>query len=42
VFVHFTSSQASGFKQLSEGQKVSYSLENSPQGPHATNVTVSN
>jgi CspA family cold shock protein len=42
VFVHFSSIQASGFKQLSEGQKVSYSLENSPKGPHATNVTVSN
>jgi len=40
VFVHFSAIQGSGFKQLSEGQKVSYNLENSPKGPQATNVTV--
>ena len=39
VFVHHSSIQATGFKSLSEGQTVSYDVEQGPKGPSATNVT---
>jgi CspA family cold shock protein len=39
VFVHFSAIQGSGFKTLSEGQPVTYEVENGPKGPQATNVT---
>jgi CspA family cold shock protein len=38
VFVHFSAIQGSGFKTLSEGQSVSFDLENGPKGPQASNV----
>jgi cold shock protein len=38
VFVHHSAIQASGFKSLAEGQKVSYVLEQGPKGPSAGNV----
>jgi CspA family cold shock protein len=38
VFVHHSAIQGSGFKSLSEGQTVSYSVEQGPKGPSATNV----
>ena len=38
VFVHFSAIQASGFKTLSEGQQVSFDIENGPKGPSAVNV----
>jgi CspA family cold shock protein len=38
VFVHHSAIQASGFKSLTEGQKVTYELEQGPKGPSATNV----
>lgn len=38
VFVHFSAIQGSGFKTLSEGQKVTYDVQNGPKGPQATNV----
>ena len=38
VFVHFSAIQGSGFKTLPEGQKVSFSPENGPKGPQASNV----
>lgn len=38
VFVHHSAIQASGFKSLAEGQKVTYELEQGPKGPSATNV----
>ncbi len=38
VFVHFNAIQGSGFKTLSEGQPVSFEVENSPKGLHASNV----
>ena len=40
VFVHFSAISAGGFKSLTEGQAVSYEVENGPKGPQATNVTV--
>jgi CspA family cold shock protein len=38
VFVHHSAVQGSGFKSLSEGQTVSYDVEQSPKGPSAANV----
>lgn len=38
VFVHFRAIQSSGFKVLSEGQKVSFDVEKGPKGPQASNV----
>jgi len=39
VFVHFSAIQAEGFKVLTEGQSVSFNVENGPKGPQATHVT---
>lgn len=39
VFVHFKAIQGSGFKTLSEGQKVTYDVEDSPKGLQAANVS---
>ena len=38
VFVHHSAIQASGFKSLSEGQSVSFDVEQGDKGPNATNV----
>jgi len=38
VFVHHSAVQGSGFKSLSEGQTVSYDVEQGPKGPSAANV----
>ncbi|CAF1155528.1 unnamed protein product [Adineta ricciae] len=38
VFVHFSDIQVSGFKTLSEGQKVSFDKKNGLKGPFAANV----
>ena len=38
VFVHFSAIQADGFRTLSEGQAVSYEVEEGPKGPQATQV----
>jgi cold shock protein len=39
VFVHYSSIQSNGFKSLSEGDKVSFEIEDGPKGPKAVNVT---
>ncbi len=39
VFVHHTSIQGSGFKTLSEGDRVSFDIEQGDKGPKAVNVT---
>ena len=39
VFVHFSSIEGSGFKTLTEGQAVSFNVEDSPKGPQATRVS---
>jgi len=38
VFVHFSAIQGSGFKVLTEGQTVSFEVEQGPKGPQARNV----
>jgi CspA family cold shock protein len=38
VFVHFSAIGGSGFKSLSEGQKVEYEVTQGPKGPQASNV----
>jgi CspA family cold shock protein len=40
VFVHFSAIQGAGFKTLSEGQPVTFEVENGPKGPQATSVTL--
>lgn len=39
VFVHFNAIVADGFKTLTEGQKVSFNVEDGKKGPQATEVT---
>ena len=38
VFVHFSAIQAEGFKVLTEGQTVTFNVEDGPKGPQATSV----
>jgi cold shock protein len=38
VFVHHSAIQGSGFKSLTEGQQVTFNIEQGPKGPSATNV----
>jgi CspA family cold shock protein len=39
VFVHFSAVQGEGFRSLREGEQVEFTIESSPKGPQATNVT---
>jgi len=38
VFVHYTAIEAEGFRNLLEGQKVEFSIEEGPKGLQAANV----
>lgn len=40
VFVHFSAIQGEGYRNLEEGQKVEFTVEQGPKGPQASNVTV--
>jgi len=40
VFVHFSAIASEGFRTLSEGQQVSFTVENGPKGPQAVNVQI--
>jgi CspA family cold shock protein len=39
VFVHFSAINSDGFKTLSEGQKVEFTITQGQKGPQAENVT---
>ena len=38
VFVHFSAITGSGFKTLTEGQSVTFTVEDGQKGPQAVNV----
>jgi len=38
VFVHYSSIQGDGYRNLEEGQQVEFSVENGPKGLQAANV----
>jgi CspA family cold shock protein len=38
VFVHFSAIQTEGYRSLTEGEQVEFSIEDSPKGPQAVNV----
>lgn len=38
VFVHFSAIRSEGYKTLSEGQRVEFSVEQGQKGPQAVNV----
>jgi len=38
VFVHQSAIMANGFRSLSEGDRVEFSIEDGPKGPSAANV----
>jgi CspA family cold shock protein len=38
VFVHYSAIDGKGFRELTEGQKVSYEVEQGPKGPQAAKV----
>lgn len=40
VFVHFSAIQGNGFKNLEEGQKVEFTVEQGPKGLQAANVVI--
>lgn len=38
VFVHYSAIQSDGYRNLTEGQKVEFSIEKGPKGLQAVNV----
>jgi CspA family cold shock protein len=40
VFVHYSAIQNEGFRNLEEGQKVEFEVEQGNKGPQASNVTI--
>lgn len=40
IFVHFSGIVSKGYRTLEEGQKVTYSVEDSERGPKAVDVKV--
>lgn len=40
VFVHFSAIQSDGYRNLEEGQRVEFSVEQGAKGPQASNVVI--
>ena len=40
VFVHYSAISGDGFRNLEEGQKVEFDVEQGNKGPQAANVTI--
>lgn len=40
VFVHFSEVQMSGYKELKEGQRISFTIAQGERGEYATNVKI--
>lgn len=40
VFVHFSAIQGDGYRNLEEGQRVEFTVEQGAKGPQASNVTL--
>jgi CspA family cold shock protein len=40
VFVHYTAIQGDGYRNLEEGQRVEFDIEEGAKGPQAVNVTL--
>ena len=40
VFVHFSAIASDGFRSLTEGQQVTFEVEDGPKGPQAKNVNI--
>ncbi|RMG29697.1 MAG: cold-shock protein [Gammaproteobacteria bacterium] len=40
VFVHYSAINGTGFKTLTEGQKVQFTIQEGPKGPQAMNVEI--
>jgi len=40
VFVHYSAIQGDGFRNLEEGQRVEFDVEQGEKGPQAVNVTL--
>ena len=38
VFVHYSAIRGTGYRNLDEGQRVEFSVEQSPKGPQAVDV----
>jgi CspA family cold shock protein len=38
VFVHYSAIQGEGYRNLSQGQRIEFTIEDSPKGPQAVNV----
>ena len=38
IFVHFSGIEGEGYRNLEEGQKVTYTVEETPKGPQAVSV----
>jgi len=39
IFVHFSGIEAEGYRNLEQGQRVTFEVEESPKGPQAIHVT---